>query len=52
MKMEISPASIDRLAQAGRVRHPRGLSGTKPGTPLKNQIPIRTVYWDITAAGS
>jgi hypothetical protein len=40
---EISPASIDRLLKAVRAQHPKGLSGTKPGTLLKQQIPIRTV---------
>jgi hypothetical protein len=45
----ISVASIDRLlkpirAQAGC----RGMSGTKPGTLLKQHIPIQTGVWDIT----
>ena len=44
----ISPASIDRLLKPVRVQHPKGLSGTKPGTLLKTQIPIRTTHWDIT----
>lgn len=47
----ISPASIDRLLKPIRVQHPKGLSGTKPGTLLKNQIPIRTMHWDITLPG-
>lgn len=47
----ISPASIDRLLKPIRVQHPKGLSGTKPGTLLKNQIPIRTLHWDITLPG-
>ncbi len=47
----ISPASIDRLLKPIRVQHPKGLSGTKPGTLLKNQIPIRTTHWDITLPG-
>ena len=35
-----------------RVAHGRkGLSGTKPGTLLKNQIPIRTHSWDISQPG-
>ena len=38
----VSPATIDRLL-AGRRRQPgRGRSFTKPGTLLKDQIPIRT----------
>ena len=47
----ISAASIDRLLKPIRVQHPKGLSGTKPGTLLKNQIPIRTTHWDITLPG-
>lgn len=49
--MSISPASIDRLLKPVRAQHPKGLSGTKPGTLLKHQIPIRTTHWDITLPG-
>ena len=50
--LAISPATIDRLlapvrAEAGR----RGLSGTKPGTLLKNQIPLQTNTWDVSVPG-
>jgi hypothetical protein len=50
--LTISAASIDRLlapvrAQAGR----RGLSGTRPGTLLKNQIPLQTQSWDVSLPG-
>lgn len=39
----ISPASIDRLLAKERKRHQiKGRGNTKPGTLLKNQIPIRT----------
>jgi len=34
-----------------RALHPKGLSGTKPGTLLKNQIPICTEHWDISRPG-
>jgi hypothetical protein len=50
-KIAISPASIDRLLKPVRAQHPKGLSGTKPGTLLKQQIPIRTTHWDITLPG-
>jgi hypothetical protein len=40
----ISSASIDRLLKPVRAQHAKGLSGTKPGTLLKNQIPIRTMH--------
>jgi len=50
--LKISPASMDRLlkpfkAQAKRKRN----TGTKPGTLLKNQIPIRTSNDDIDRPG-
>jgi hypothetical protein len=47
----ISSASTDRLLKPVRAQHPKGLSGTKPGMLLKNQIPIRTTHWDITLPG-
>ncbi len=41
--LKISPASIDRLLAKERKRHQiKGRGNTKPGTLLKNQIPIRT----------
>jgi hypothetical protein len=50
--LAISPATIDRIlspirAQAGR----KGLSGTKPGTLLKKQIPLQTNVWDANKPG-
>lgn len=48
----ISPATIDRLLKPMRVTYPnKGLSGTKPGRLLKNQIPIKTDNWDVTQPG-
>jgi hypothetical protein len=49
----ISAASIDRLLAAERRRlNVRGRSGTKPGTLLRHQIPIRTfAEWDQTKPG-
>lgn len=46
--MEISPATIDRLLAPVKKRYRfRPRSTTKPGTLLKNQIPIRTSSeWD------
>ena len=50
--LAISPATIDRLLKPSKVKHKRkGLCGTKPGSLLKNQIPIRTGNWDITKPG-
>lgn len=49
----ISPATIDRLLAPERQKFAlRGRSGTKPGTLLKHQIPIRTfAEWNETRPG-
>lgn len=48
----ISTGTIDRLLKPLRINYPRkGLSGTKPGRLLKNQIPIKTDHWDVTQPG-
>lgn len=49
----ISAATIDRLLKPERRKHElRGRSGTKPGTLLKKQIPIRTFAdWDDLQPG-
>jgi hypothetical protein len=48
----ISAATIDRLLSPVRLKHGRkGLGGTKPGSLLKNQIPIRTHHWDVSQPG-
>ncbi len=40
--MQISAATIDRLLEPERCKHRlKGRSGTKPGTLLKHQIPIK-----------
>jgi len=52
MAEQISAASIDRLLKPVRAQTPRkGLAGTKPGSLLKTQIPIRTEHWDATVPG-
>jgi hypothetical protein len=50
---QISASSIDRLLAAERRNWMlRGRSGTKPGTLLKHQIPIRTFAdWNEKQAG-
>jgi hypothetical protein len=49
---EISPATLDRLLAPARAEHPlRGRCGTKPGSLLKTEIPIRTGTWDVTRPG-
>lgn len=48
----ISAATLDRLLVNLRVDAPgKGLGGTKPGTLLRHQIPIRTDHWDVTRPG-
>jgi len=40
--LKISSASIDRCLRPVRIKSPHGLSTTKPGSLLKNLIPVRT----------
>jgi len=51
--LRISAASIDRLLRTERRKYElRGRAGTKPGTLLKKQIPIRTfAEWDEQRPG-
>ena len=50
--LAISPSTIDRTLRPVRVKYKtKGLCGTKPGTLLKNQIPIKTHSWDVTKPG-
>jgi hypothetical protein len=51
--LRISAASIDRLLRTERRKYElRGRAGTKPGTLLKKQIPIRTfAEWDEQCPG-
>ncbi len=50
--LSISAATIDRLLAPTRAKtRPRGLGTTKPGSLLRNQIPIRTHNWDISQPG-
>jgi hypothetical protein len=50
--LAITPSTIDRKLKPVRVKLKRkGLCGTKPGSLLKNHIPIRTDNWDIKKPG-
>ena len=50
--LKISSASIDRCLRPVRLQTPHGLSTTKPGSLLKNQIPVRTfTEWDEERPG-
>ncbi len=47
-----SAATIDRLLAPCRVAlGSRGRCGTRPGTLLRSQIPIRTEHWDVSGPG-
>lgn len=48
---QVSAATLDRLLAPMRSRHLRGLSGTKPGSLLRQQIPIQGEVWDEHRAG-
>ena len=50
--LSVSAATIDRLLKPVRIAHGRkGLGGTRPGSLLKSQIPIRTDFWDVSQPG-
>ena len=50
--LKISSASIDRCLRPVRLQAPHGLSTTKPGSLLKNQIPVHTfTEWDEEQPG-
>jgi hypothetical protein len=49
--LTISAATVDRLLAPLRVRYHRTLGGTRPGTLLREQIPIATTPWDMNRPG-
>ncbi len=50
--LEASAATIDRLlAPCRAAAGGRGRCGTRPGTLLRRQIPIRTEHWDVAGPG-
>ena len=49
--LSASAATLDRLLKPIRVTAVKGMGGTKPGTLLKNHIPIRTGFWDVSVPG-
>lgn len=50
--LRISKNSIDRLLKPTRRKYgSRGRSGTRPGTQLLHQIPIKTSHWDVSEPG-
>lgn len=50
--LRISKNSIDRLLRPTRKRYgARGRSGTRPGTQLLHQIPIKMSHWNVSEPG-
>jgi len=49
---QVSAATLDRLLASARAQHSgRGRGGTKPGSLLRSEIPIRTGTWDLSQPG-
>ena len=49
---QVSAATLDRLLAPARAKQGgRGRGGTKPGSLLRSEIPIRTGTWDLTQPG-
>lgn len=49
---QMSAATMDRCLRKERFNHPHGISTTKPGTLLKNAIPVRTFFdWNDLLSG-
>ena len=50
--LDVSPKTMDRKLKSLRVDFlKKRFSSTKPGSLLKNQIPIKTGNWDVTRPG-
>lgn len=49
--LEASAATLDRLLQPCRIEQSKGRSGTKPGTMLRQSIPIRGGSWQEDEPG-
>jgi hypothetical protein len=49
--LRVSPATLDRLLQPLRVQYRAGKGGTRPGSLLRQQIPITGTVWEQAEAG-
>lgn len=50
--LKLSAATIDRLLEPCRISlGKRGRCGTRPGTLLRKDIPVRTEHWDVAGPG-
>jgi hypothetical protein len=48
---QVSAATLDRLLAPLRSQHLRGLSGTKPGSVLRHQVPLQGEVWNESQVG-
>ena len=48
---QVSAATLDRLLAGSKARGRRGLSGTRPGTLLRHQVPIQGEVWNEQRLG-
>lgn len=48
---QVSAATLDRLLSERKAQGQRGLSGTKPGSLLRQQIPIQGEVWNESKVG-
>ncbi len=48
---KVSAATLDRMLAGLKTEVPRRLCGTRPGTLLRQQIPIQGEVWDEKRAG-
>jgi hypothetical protein len=44
-------ATLDRLLAEHKAEHPKGLCGTRPGTLLRQQVPIQGEVWNQKKIG-
>jgi hypothetical protein len=49
--LTMSSATIDRLLKPSRIKFPKRMCGTKPGSLLKKHIPVKTDQWDTHIPG-
>lgn len=49
--LSMSAATIDRLLIPSRIKFPKRLCGTKPGSLLKKHIPVKTDQWNESQPG-
>jgi hypothetical protein len=49
--LSISHATIERKLRGTRAKVGKGRCGTKPGNMLRNEIPLRTDFWDVSQPG-